>query len=109
MKTAGEVSESEARLQLGLDFADFGMPKMIAVPVDAANPLHGDCEWVPVLSATVADLDANLRMLDLQIQADQRKRRNIFALRQRVVAIIGEDSPLTVAQAAALARELQPA
>jgi hypothetical protein len=29
-------------------------------------------------------------------------------LRQRVVAIVGEDSELTVAQAAALAREVQP-
>lgn len=108
MKTAAEVTEGDARVQLGLDLPEFDMPNMIAVPVDASNPLNGDCEWVPVLSATVADLDANLRMLDLQIAADQRKRRSVFALRQRVVAVIGEGSDLTVAEAAALAREVQP-
>lgn len=108
MKTAAEVTEGDARVQLGLDLPEFDMPNMIAVPVDASNPLNGDCEWVPVLSATVADLDANLRMLDLQIAADQRKRRSVFALRQRVVAVIGEGSDLTVAEAAALAREVHP-
>ncbi|MEJ5368057.1 MAG: hypothetical protein WHT08_07055 [Bryobacteraceae bacterium] len=108
MKTAAEVTEGDARVQLGLDLPEFDMPNMIAVPVDSSNPLNGDCEWVPVLSATVADLDANLRMLDLQIAADQRKRRSVFALRQRVVAVIGEASDLTVAEAVALAREVQP-
>lgn len=109
MKAAAEISEAEAQLDLDLDIAGFEMPGMIAVPVDAANPLNGECEWVPVTEATVLDLDANLSMLDLQIEADQRKRRNIALLRQRVVAVIGEDSTLTVAQAAAMARELQPA
>jgi len=109
MKTAIEMTEADAQLELGLKHDGFEMPGMIAVPVDADQPLNGECEWVPVTDATVVDLDANLRMLDLQIAADQRKRRNIFLLRQRVVAIIGEDSPLTVAQAAAMARELQPA
>lgn len=109
MKTSAELTETDAQLELGLDLAGFEMPNMIAVPVDSSNPLNGDCEWVPVLSATVTDLDANLRMLDLQIAADQRKRRSVFALRQRVVAVIGEGSDLTVAQAAALAREMQPA
>ena len=56
----------------------------------------------------IADLDANLRMLDSQIAADQRKRRNVFPRRQRVVAVVGENSGLTVAQAAAMAREFQP-
>jgi hypothetical protein len=46
-------------------------------------------------------------MLDLQITADQQKRRDIALLRQRVVAIVGENSHLTVAQAAAMAREVQ--
>lgn len=109
MKTSAELTETDAQLELGLDLAGFEMPNMIAVPVDSSNPLNGDCEWVPVLSATVADLDANLRMLDLQIAADQRKRRSVFALRQSVVAVIGEDAELTVAQAAAMAREMQPA
>jgi hypothetical protein len=109
MKSSVELTEAEAQLELGLDFAGFEMPNMIAVPVDPSNPLNGDCEWVPVLSATSADLDSNLRMLDLQIEADQRRRRSIFALRQRVVAIVGEHSELTVAQVASLARELQPA
>jgi hypothetical protein len=109
MKTAVEMSEEDAQLELGLKHDSFEMPGMIAVPVDADKPLNGECEWVPVTDATVADLDANLRMLDSQIAADQRKRRNIFLLRQRVVAVVGEDSPLTVAQAAAMARELQPA
>jgi hypothetical protein len=108
MKTAAEVTEREARLQLGLDLPEFDMPNLIAVPVDIANPLNGDCEWVPVMHATVADLDANLRMLDVQIAADQRRRHHIGMLRQRVVAVIGEKSTLTVAEAAALARELQP-
>jgi hypothetical protein len=108
MKSSVELTEAEAQLELGLEMVGFEMPNMIAVPADPSNPLSGDCQWVPVLSATVADLDANLRMLDLQIAADQRRRRSVFALRQRVVAIIGEDSELTVAQAAALARELQP-
>ena len=58
---------------------------------------------------TVADLDANLRMLDLQITADQQKRRNIALVRQRVVSVVGENSRLTVAQAAAMAREMQKA
>lgn len=107
MKTAAEVTEREARLQLGLDLPEFDMPNLIAVPVDIANPLNGDCEWVPVMQATVADLDANLRMLDVQIAADQRRRHHIFMLRQRVVAVVGEDSELTVAQAAVLAREGQ--
>lgn len=109
MKSSVELTEAEAQLELGLDFAGFEMPNMIAVPVDPSNPLSGDCEWVPVLSATTADLDANLRMLDLQIEADQRRRRSVFALRQRVVAIVGENSELTVAQAVAVAREMQPA
>jgi hypothetical protein len=109
MKTATEVTEREARLQLGLDLPEFDMPNLIAVPVDITNPLNGDCEWVPVMHATVADLDANLRMLDVQIAADQRRRHHIGMLRQRVVAVIGEKSTLTVAEAAALARELQPA
>jgi hypothetical protein len=109
MKTAAEVTEREARLQLGLDLPEFDMPNLIAVPVDITNPLNGDCEWVPVMHATVADLDANLRMLDVQIAADQRRRHHIGMLRQRVVAVIGEKSTLTVAEAAALARELQPA
>lgn len=109
MKTAAEVTEREARLQLGLDLPEFDMPNLIAVPVDITNPLNGDCEWVPVMHATVADLDANLRMLDVQITADQRRRHHIGMLRQRVVAVIGEKSTLTVAEAAALARELQPA
>lgn len=108
MKTAVELTEAEAQLELGLNLAGFEMPNMIAVPVDAEKPLNGDCQWVPVLSATVADLDANLRMLDHQIQADQRKRRSVFALRQRVVTVIGEHSDLTVAEAAVLAREVQP-
>jgi hypothetical protein len=107
MKTAVEMSEEEAQLELGLKHDGFEMPGMIAVPVDAEKPLNGECEWVPVTDATVADLDANLRMLDLQIAADQRKRRNIFLLRQRVVAIVGETSTFTVAQAAAMTRELQ--
>ncbi len=109
MKAAAEVTEREARLQLGLDLPEFDMPNLIAVPVDITNPLNGDCEWVPVMDATVADLDANLRMLDVQIAADQRRRHHIGMLRQRVVAVIGEKSTLTVAEAAALARELQPA
>ena len=109
MKTAAEVTEAEARLQLGLDLPEFDMPNLIAVPVDITNPLNGDCEWVPVMHATVADLDANLRMPDVQIAADQRRRHHIGMLRQRVVAVIGEKSTLTVAEAAALARELQPA
>lgn len=108
MKTAAEVTENEARLQLDLDLPEFDMPHLIAVPADIANPLNGDCEWVPVLDATVADLDANLRMLDVQIAADRRRRHHIAMLRQRVVAVVGEDSELTVAQAAALAREAQP-
>lgn len=108
MKTAAEVAENEARLQLGLDLPEFDMPNLIAVPADITNPLNGDCEWVPVMHATVADLDANLRMLDVQIAADQRRRHHIAMLRQRVVAVVGEDSELTVAQAAALAREAQP-
>lgn len=107
MKTGTEVTEHEARLQLGLDFPYFDMPKLIAVPVDITNPLNGDCEWVPVTEATVADLDANLRMLDAQIAADQRRRDHIALLRQRMVAVVGEKSTLTVAQAVALARELQ--
>ena len=109
MKTAGEVTEGEARLQLGLDLPGFDMPNLIAVPVDVTSPLNGDCEWVPVMQATVADLDANLRMLDVQIAADQRRHHHIAMLRQRVVAVIGEKSTLTVVEAAALAQELQPA
>lgn len=109
MKSAAEMTEADAQLDLGLDVAGFEMPGMIAVPVDPANPLNGDCEWVPVTEATVADLDANLLMLDLQIKADQSKRRNVLLLRQRVVALVGENSTFTVAQAAAMARELQPA
>ena len=107
MKSAAEITEAEAQLNLGLDMAGFEMPGMIAVPVDPERPLNGDCEWVPVMQATVADLDANLRMLDLQIEADQRKRRHVSILRQRVAAVVGEDSDLTVAQAAAMAREMQ--
>jgi hypothetical protein len=109
MKTAAEVTEAEARLQLGLDLPEFEMPNLIAVPVDILNPLNGDCEWVPVMQATVADLDSNLRMLDVQIAADQRRRRHIAMLRQRVVALVGEKTEFTVAEAAALAREMQPA
>ena len=107
MKSAAEVTEADAQLELGLDIAGFEMPGMIAVPIDLDHPLNGDCEWVPTTEATVADLDANLRMLDLQITADQHKRRNIALLRQRVVSIIGDNSSLTVAQAAATAREVQ--
>ena len=107
MKSATEMTEAAAQLDLGLDVAGFEMPGMIAVPVDLEHPFNGDCEWVPTTEATVADLDANLRMLDLQITADQRKRRNISLLRQRVVALIGENSHLTVAQAAAVSRESQ--
>jgi hypothetical protein len=109
MKTAVEMSEKDAQLELGLKHDGFEMPGMIAVPVDVHHPLNGDCEWVPVTEATISDLDANLLMLDSQIAADQRRRRNIFLLRQRVVAVVGENSELTVAQAAALAKELQPA
>lgn len=109
MKTAAEITEAEARLQLGLDLPEFEMPNLIAVPVDILNPLNGDCEWVPVMQATVSDLDANLRMLDVQIAADQRRRQHIAMLRQRVVAVIGDTSDLTVSEAAAVARELQPA
>jgi len=109
MKTAAEVTEAEARLQLGLDLPEFEMPNLIAVPVDIRNPLNGDCEWVPVMQATVADLDSNLRMLDVQIAADQRRRQHIAMLRQRVGAVIGDSSDLTVSEAAAVARELQPA
>jgi len=101
------VTEADAQLELGLDIAGFEMPGMIAVPIDLEHPLNGDCEWVPTTEATVADLDANLRMLDLQITADQHKRRNIALLRQRVVSIVGENSRRTVAQAAAMAREMQ--
>jgi hypothetical protein len=61
------------------------------------------------MQATVADLDSNLRMLDVQIAADQRRRRHIAMLRQRVVAVVGEKTEFTVAEAAALAREMQPA
>ena len=107
MKSAAEMTESAAQLDLRLDVAGFEMPGMIAVPVDRDNPLRGDCEWVPVTEATVADLDANIQMLDLQIEADQRKRHSVFLLRQRLVSVVGEDSRLTVAQAAALSRETQ--
>ena len=107
MKSAAEITEAAAQLDLGLDVAGFEMPGMIAVPVDPANPLNGDCEWVPVMQATTADLDANLGMLNLQIESDQRKRRHISILRQRVAAIVGENSRLTVAQAAVMARESQ--
>ena len=108
MKTSAEVTESDARLQLGLDLPGFEMPNLIAVPVDMANPLNGECEWIPVMQATVADLDSNLRMLDVQIAADQRRRQHIAMLRQRVVAVIGDSSDLTVSEAAAVAREQQP-
>jgi hypothetical protein len=107
MKSVTEMTETEAQLDLGLDMADFRMPQIIAVPVDPANPLNGEYEWVPVMQATVADLDANLRMLDLQIEADRQKRRHISILRQRVVAVIGENSSVNVAEAAAMARKLQ--
>jgi hypothetical protein len=103
------LTVGEARLQLGLDLPDFDMPNLIAVPVDITKPLNGDCQWIPVTQATVADLDANLHMLDVQIGVDQRRRHHIAMLRQRVVAVIGEKSTLTVVEAAALARELQPA
>lgn len=109
MKSSAEMTEDEAQLELGLDPASFEMPGMIAVPVDPANSLNGDCEWVPVTEATVADLDANLIMLEFQIKADQSKRRNVLLLRQRLVSLVGEDSPLTVGQALALVRELKKA
>ena len=105
MKSSNVMTEDEAQLDLGLDPAGFEMPGMIAVPVGPENPLNGDCEWVPVTEATVADLDANLKMLSLQIESDLRKRRQISILRQRVAAIVGEHSSLTVAEAAAMARE----
>ena len=105
MKSSTVMTEDEAQLDLGLDPAGFEMPGMIAVPVDPENPLNGECEWVPVTEATVADLDANLNMLSLQIESDLRKRRQISILRQRVAAIVGEHSILTVAEAAAMARE----
>jgi len=41
---------------------------------------------------TAADLDANLGISDLQIKADQRERYSILLLRQRVVALVSEDS-----------------
>jgi hypothetical protein len=47
-------------------------------------------------------------MLDVQIAADQRHRHHIAMLRQRVVAVVGEKSELTVAEAVAKAREYQP-
>lgn len=106
MKSTAEITEAAAQLDLGLNVSGFEMPGMIAVPVDPNNLLNGDCEWVPVMQATIADLDANLGMLNLQIESDQRKRRHISILRQRVAAIVGENSRLTVAQAAAMAREL---
>ncbi len=107
MKSALEMTEKDAQLELGINHDGFEMPGMIAVPVDIRHPLNGDCEWLPVTEATVPDLDANILMLASQIAADQRRRRNIFVLRQRVVAVVGEDSGLTVAQAAALAKELR--
>ena len=105
VKSSTVMTEDEAQLDLSLDPAGFEMPGMIAVPVDPENPLNGDCEWVPVTEATVADLDANLKMLSLQIESDLRKRRQISILRQRVAAIVGEHSNLTVAETAAMARE----
>lgn len=104
MKSSAEITEDEAQLDLGLDIEGFEMPGMIAVPVDPEHPLNGDCEWVPVMLATTADLDANLGMLNLQIASDQRRRRHISILRQRLAAIAGENSTLTVAQAAAVVR-----
>jgi len=88
-------------LGLVFDISDLPLPAMIAVPIDGEHPLNGDCAWVPVMQATLDDLDANLRMLDLQIESDQRKRRQISILRQRMAALVGEDSDLTVAQALA--------
>lgn len=100
-------TEADAQLELGLNSAGFEMPGMIAIPLNPASPLNGDCEWVPVMQATIADLDAHIHMLDLQIESDRRKRRHISILRQRVAAVVGENSDMTVAQAAAMARELQ--
>jgi hypothetical protein len=53
MKSAAEMTEAEAQLDLGLDVADFTMPGMIAVPVDPCNPLNGECEWVPVMHGRI--------------------------------------------------------
>jgi len=54
MKSAAEVTEADAQLELGLDIAGFEMPGMIAVPIDLDHPLNGDCEWVPTRKATSA-------------------------------------------------------
>jgi hypothetical protein len=53
MKSAAEVTEADAQLELGLDIAGFEMPGMIAVPIDLEHPLNGDCEWVPTTEASV--------------------------------------------------------
>jgi len=82
MKSAAEMTATEAQLGLAFDISDLPLPAMIAVPIDGEHPLNGDCAWVPVMQATLDDLDANLRMLDLQIESDQRKRRQISMLRQ---------------------------
>ena len=69
MKSSAEMTEDEGATRAWTRPCQLRDARMIAVPVDPANSLHGDCEWVPVTEATVADLDANLIMLEFQIKS----------------------------------------
>lgn len=108
MKLASSVADDDAQLDLTFGNGDIEVPGMIAVPRNLDDPLADDCEWLSIRHATLADLDANIALLDAGIKADQKRRLDMARLRQRVASVIGENSTLTVAQAAAMAREAQP-
>ena len=60
-------------------------------------------------SMSIAEVRCDAVQVGEQFAADQRRRHHIAMLRQRVVAVVGEKSELTVSEAAAMARELRPA
>lgn len=71
--------------QVPLDFGVPGLPAMIAVPVSSRS-LLGACEWVPLRSAKLSELEAHIAMLAAQIVSDRRKLRKMKTLRDLVLA-----------------------
>lgn len=100
--SSGDVSDIR---QLCMDFGvELDVSEMIAVPVSEESPM-GKRSWMYIGDCTVSNLRAASAHLREQAKNDARRAREISKLTKRVIDIVGENSPLTVSDAAALARE----
>lgn len=88
-KSADKANRAEMQIDL------FGNREPgLMIPKSIAIPLPGGCremQWIATASATVAEIDQYIELLDKGIEADSRKREQLTIFRERIMELADTD------------------